>query len=87
MLDDDQKWYKVSLRFLGDDLDLAAVTSALGLKPDVAGLIGEHIGGNPRYAIYETNVWVHRLTISCPSSLLDWRAAAERCESWPLGQA
>jgi len=62
MLDDDQKWYKVSLRFLGDDLDLAAVTSALGLKPDVAGLIGEHIGGNPRYAIYETNVWVHRYT-------------------------
>src|SRR2546422_1689709 len=62
MLDDDQKWYRVSLRFLGDDLDLAAVTSALGLKPDVAGRIGEHIGGNPRYATYETNVWVHRYT-------------------------
>ena len=62
MLDDDQKWYRVSLRFLGDDLDLAAVTSALGLKPDIAGRIGEHIGGNPRYATYETNVWVHRYT-------------------------
>ena len=62
MLDDDQKWYRVSLRFLGDDLDLAAVTSALGLKPDVADRIGEHIGGNPRYATYETNVWVYRYT-------------------------
>ena len=51
MLDDDQKWYRVSLRFLGDDLDLAAVTSALGLKPDVAGPIGEHTGGNPRYGL------------------------------------
>jgi hypothetical protein len=62
MLDEDQKWYKVSLRFLGDDLDLPAVTSALGLKPDVTGRVGEHIGGNPRYAIYETNVWVYRYT-------------------------
>ena len=62
MLDEDEKWHRVSLRFLGDDLDLAAVTSALGLKPDVTGRIGEDIAGNPRYAIYETNVWVYRYT-------------------------
>jgi len=62
MLGDDEKWYRVSLRFLGDDLDLAAVTSALGLKADVTGRIGEHIGDNPRYATYETNVWVHCYT-------------------------
>ena len=60
MLDEDEKWHKVSLRFLGDDLDLAAVTNALGLKPDVTGRIGEHIAGNPRYAVYETNVWIYR---------------------------
>ena len=60
MLEEDAKWHKVSLRFLGDDLDLAAVTNALGLKPDVTGRIGEHIAGNPRYAVYETNVWVYR---------------------------
>src|SRR5438445_3173716 len=64
MLDDDQEWHKVSLRVFGDDLDLAAVTSALGLKPDVTGRMGDHVGGNPRYAIYETNVWVHRYTES-----------------------
>src|SRR5437867_4489195 len=62
MLDDDQKWYRVSLRFLGDDLDLTAVTSLLGLEPDVTGRVGDHIGGNPRYAMYETNVWVYRYT-------------------------
>jgi hypothetical protein len=62
MLDDNQKWYRVSLRFLGDDLDIAAVTRALGLKPDVVGRIGEHIGGNPRCATYDTNVWVYRYT-------------------------
>ena len=43
-----------------DNVDLAAVTSALGLKPDVTGRMAEHHRGNPRYAIYETNVWVHR---------------------------
>jgi hypothetical protein len=60
VLEDDEKWHKVSLRFLGDDLDLAAVTNALGLMPDVTGRIGEHIAGNPRYAVYDTNVWVYR---------------------------
>jgi Domain of unknown function (DUF4279) len=71
MLDEDQKWHKVSLRFLGDDLDLTAVTSALGLKPDVTGQVGEHIGGNPRYAIYETNVWVYRYTENDTLALTD----------------
>ena len=28
----------------------------------MTGRIGEHIGGNPRYALYRTNVWVHRYT-------------------------
>jgi hypothetical protein len=43
-------------------LDLAAVTTALGLQPDVTGRIGEHIAGSPRYAIYQSNVWVYRYT-------------------------
>ena len=41
-------------------MDLAAVTNALGLKPDVTGRIGEYIAGNPRYAVYETDLWVYR---------------------------
>lgn len=60
MLDENEKWHRVSLRVVGDDLDLAAVTTALGLQPDVTGRIGEHIAGNPRYAIYHSNVWVYR---------------------------
>ena len=54
MLTDDEKWYKVSLRLSGEELDLRATTAALGLEPDVTGRAGEHIGGNPRYAEYET---------------------------------
>ncbi|MBI5850621.1 MAG: DUF4279 domain-containing protein [Planctomycetes bacterium] len=62
MLGDDQKWYRVSLRFLEDNLDISLVTAKLGIKPDVTGRIGEHIGGNPRHAIYETHLWVHSYT-------------------------
>jgi len=62
MLTDDEKWYKVSLRLSGEELDLRATTAALGLEPDVTGRAGEHIGGNPRYAEYETNLWVYSYT-------------------------
>jgi hypothetical protein len=62
MLNDDQKWYKVSLRFFGEGLDVSSVAAKIGLKPDVVGRLGEHIRGNPRYALYETNLWVHRHT-------------------------
>jgi hypothetical protein len=62
MLNDDQKWYKVSLRFFGEGLDVSSVAAKIGLKPDVVGRLGEHIRGNPRYALYETNLWVHRYT-------------------------
>src|SRR5256885_9059343 len=62
MLNDDQKWYKVSLRFFGEGLDVSSVAAKIGFKPDVVGRLGEHIRGNPRYALYETNLWVHRYT-------------------------
>ena len=38
------------------------LAAKIDLKPDVAGRLGEHIRGNPRYALYETNLWVHRYT-------------------------
>jgi hypothetical protein len=38
------------------------LAAKIGLKPDVAGRLGKHIRGNPRYALYETNLWVHRYT-------------------------
>src|SRR2546427_10965299 len=62
MLADDEKWYKASLRFSGEELDLRATTAALGLEPDVTGRVGEHVGGNPRYAEDQTNGWGYRYT-------------------------
>jgi len=53
----------------------------LGLEPDVTGRVGEHIGGNPRYAIYETNVWVSRYTenkgVTFDNQLSEFKVVAE----------
>jgi hypothetical protein len=62
MLNDDEKWYRVSLRFFGEGLDVSSVAAKIGLNPDIVGQLGEHHRGNPRYALYETNLWVHRST-------------------------
>jgi hypothetical protein len=51
---------RVSRRFFEESLNVSSVAAKIGLMPDVAGRLGEHIGGNPRYALYETNLWVHR---------------------------
>lgn len=56
-LENDERWYRVSLRFFGDQLDLDAVTAAIGLEPSYVGRMGEHIRGNPRYAIHRTCIW------------------------------
>jgi hypothetical protein len=57
-LENDEKWYRVSLRFFGEQLDLDVVTAAVGMEPSSAGRKGEHIRGNPRYAIHRTSIWV-----------------------------
>ena len=57
-LENDEKSYRVSLRFFGDDLDLDAITMAVGIEPESTGRKGEHIRGNPRYAIHKTSIWV-----------------------------
>jgi len=59
MLREDEKWYAISLRLFGDNLDLRAATAALGLEPSTASLAGEHIRGDPRYARHKTNFWRH----------------------------
>lgn len=53
----DEKWLRACLRIHGDELDLDRVTQSLGLKPDFSGRKGEHIGDNPRRAVFESNLW------------------------------
>ena len=57
---DDRKWYRVSLRLMGDALPVEEVESRLGLTPLSFGRKGEHLHGDPRYARYQTNVWVSK---------------------------
>ena len=65
MLSEDGKWYRVSLRLIGDNLPVEEIESRLGLAPSSFGRKGEHLNGNPRHGKYQTNVWVSkRLTDS-----------------------
>lgn len=61
MLDEDGKWFRVSLRLSGDALDPVSIEAALGLKPWVVGLKGQPRRGKSgkAYAPYETNLWVY----------------------------
>ncbi len=51
------KWFRVTLRFWGDNLLVDEVEKELDIQPDFKGRKGEHINGNPRYARYSTNGW------------------------------
>jgi Domain of unknown function (DUF4279) len=57
-LTEDRKWYRVSLRLLGDLLPVDKIQEKLHLDSALIGKKGEHRGNNPRYAKYETNMWV-----------------------------
>jgi hypothetical protein len=55
---DDQRWYRVSLRLIGDALpEPQEVEALLRLPTSFCGRKGRHIRDNPRYAIYPTNIW------------------------------
>lgn len=55
-LSDEGKWYRVSLRFMGDGLLADELEDKLGLSPSHIGKKGEFQGaGRSRY---ESNVWV-----------------------------
>lgn len=62
MLDEDAKWFAVSLRITGDALDPTQLEGLLGLKPDLLGIIGQPRMGKQgrQYAPYETNLWSYR---------------------------
>ena len=52
-----KKWYRVSLRLMGDDLRINDIEGKLHLKPSNTGVKGDHFQGNPKRGKYETNVW------------------------------
>jgi hypothetical protein len=59
-LSEDQKWYRVSLRLMGDHLPVDDIEHRLGIAPTYVGRKGEHMRGNPRYAKHHSNNWVWR---------------------------
>lgn len=62
MLDEDAKWFAVSLRITGDALDPTKLEGLLGLKPDLLGIMGQPRMGKQgrQYPPYETNLWICR---------------------------
>jgi hypothetical protein len=56
------KWYRVTLRFFGDVLDVDAVEPMIGLTPTYQGRKGAHIDDNPRYAKNDSNFWTCSFT-------------------------
>jgi hypothetical protein len=63
MLSEDDKWFAVSLRFMGTGFDPRSVESRIGLTPTSMCVIGEKwMGKNGRqYGPAQSNVWSHRL--------------------------
>ena len=54
----DGKWYRVSLRLMGDRLPIEDLDIRLGLASSSFGIKGEQLSDNPRSETYRTNVWV-----------------------------
>jgi Domain of unknown function (DUF4279) len=55
---EDQKWYRVSLRLMGDGLPVDSIEERLHLAPSLVARKGEYMGGNPKRAKYGTNLWI-----------------------------
>ena len=62
MLAEDDKWFSVSLRIMGDTVDPTKLEGLLGVQPDTLGIMGQpRMGKQGRhYAPYETNFWSYR---------------------------
>ncbi len=60
MLPENEKWFRVSLRLMGDLLPVDEIQSKLQIEPSSIGKKGSHIRDNPNHAKYETNGWVYR---------------------------
>ena len=54
---EDRKWYRVSLRLMGDALPVEEVETMFGIKPSSSGIKGRHTDDNPKNEKYFTNIW------------------------------
>ena len=63
MLTEDDKWFAVSLRFMGTGFDPREVEAQIGLTPTSMHVIGEKWTGNTgrEYGPAKDNVWSYRL--------------------------
>ena len=57
ILSEDGKWYRVSLRLMGDSLPIEDIDVRLGLSSASLGRKGERLSDNPRSETFRTNVW------------------------------
>jgi hypothetical protein len=62
VLNEEEKWYRVSLRLTGDGVEPDEVTAALGLEPTYSARKGDHFRQNPRYMVHRSNIWTHSVT-------------------------
>jgi hypothetical protein len=65
----DTKWYRVSLRFFGDALDVDAVEAVIGLAPTYMARKGTYISDNSRSARHLTNYWARSFTPDADTSI------------------
>lgn len=86
ILSEDGKWYRVSLRLMGDNLPVEDIDVRLGLTSSSFGRKGEQLNRNPRFGKYHTNVWVSEYLTESDvpfeeqiTTLLDMLQPKKRC--------
>ena len=62
MLSEDEKWFAVSLRFVGDGLDPTKLEALLGVAPTTVRIAGQKWSGKQgrSYGPARTNIWSYR---------------------------
>ncbi len=60
ILSEDKKWYRVSLRLMGDALPVEEIETRLNLVASTVGQKDKYIRDNPSKGKYQTNIWCSR---------------------------
>lgn len=64
VLSEDKKWYRVSLRLMGDSLPVDEIGARLGVTPSNIGRKGEPLNDHPKSYIHKTNLWGWKYPVS-----------------------